>query len=159
MQRAPPNTYLRVVVGWGAVPADTTHAMQQWDRRHELPMRRGVSSAALHWEGREGGGGGVGGGPSGQLHSDAMQQRTTMSGRGRWGGWAGQIGEFAFEIAYRVRDVAQSSKLLENLFTHRIVSCSSESLAAHASPRVGTLSPCRSSNRRRAPADEAAARA
>ena len=37
------------------------------------------------------GGGGVGGGPSEQLHSDAMQQRTTSEWNGEVGGVAGQM--------------------------------------------------------------------
>ena len=58
-------------------------------------MRRGVSGPAQHWEG---GGGGVGGGLSEQLLSDAMQQRTTSEWKWEVWGVAGQIGEFAFEM-------------------------------------------------------------
>ena len=44
--------------------------------------------------------------------------------------------------------MAQLPKRLETLLAHRIISCSSRYLAARASARVGTLSPCRSPNRR-----------
>ena len=103
MQRAPPNT----VKGGGGVGGGPS-------RHHSCNATVGSLTGAMNSPCggefqsppstgracREVGGGGVGGGPSGKIHSDAMQQRTTMSGRGRWGGWAGQIGEFAFEIAY-----------------------------------------------------------
>ena len=42
----------------------------------------------------------MGGGPREQLHSDAMQLRTTSERKGGVGWVAGQIGEFAFEITY-----------------------------------------------------------
>ena len=101
------------------------------------------------------GGGGVGGGPSEQLRSDAMQQRT-MSGKGVGG--VTDSRRIRFRNYVRVRKVAQSPTPLETLRTHRIVSHCSKSLAARASSRVGTLSPCRWPNRRdyaSAPADAA----
>ena len=83
------------------------------------------------------GGGGVGGGPSEQLRSDAMQQRT-MSGKGVGG--VTDSRRIRFRNYVRVRKVAQSPTPLETLRTHRIVSHCSKSLAARASP-VSELSP------------------
>ena len=52
------HAWLERVV-WVAVPADTTQFNSGRDWPRELPMRRGGSGPARHWEGGSGGAGGV----------------------------------------------------------------------------------------------------
>ena len=69
--------------------------MQQWKGQVWLSIPvpshgcgGGLQAPARYWEGRKGGGGGVGGGPTEQLHSDTMQQRTTNEWKEEVG-WVG----------------------------------------------------------------------
>ena len=55
------------------------------------------SCACMHGRHWEGGGGGVGGGPIEQLHSDAMQQRTASE----WKGEVGWVGGTDRRICFR----------------------------------------------------------
>ena len=64
------------------------------------------------------GGGGVGGGPSGQLHSDAMQFQCKVGGRGGRGGAGGTDKRIRIRNCVRVRDVAQSPKPLSRNSPH-----------------------------------------
>ena len=68
---------------------------------------------------------------------------------GGGGGLAGQIREFAFEIAYEsVTWHNRRSPYLETLHTRRIVFYSSKSLAARAPALPARVGKCRKTNRR-----------
>ena len=86
-----------MVVGWVAEQLDSEAMQPSVNLGWFLHGAFFFSCACMHGRHWEGGGGGVGGGPIEQLHSDAMQQRTASE----WKGEVGWVGGTDRRICFR----------------------------------------------------------